>query len=158
MHLPTKIAAAALAVLLAGGSEGPALLAGLWEVTNTPGVARLNGRELKDLPLFQIRTEQVCVTPEVAANPAAFLAGDVAGHCDLNDVTVSNGRLQVSGVCPSADGGEPGTLAMQGPLERERYEIHFETSSSNDNGRMSFTGKLSGRRLGECSEDTDAVG
>ncbi|HEX8668127.1 MAG TPA: DUF3617 family protein [Allosphingosinicella sp.] len=140
------------ALLLLAASDVAPLKTGLWEVTNTPGVAKLDGRALNDLPLFEIVSQQLCLTPAEAANPARFLAGDLAGECELGAVAVTDGRLSLSGVCPSPDGREPGSVVLTGALERERYSLAFETVTFGENGKMSFSGKLSGRRIGECPE------
>ena len=152
MRIGRTFIAAAAGALLAGASEAPGLAPGLWETVNRPGTATLDGRALNDLPLFEIQTERVCLSPEAAAEPAAFLAGDVAGECSLGKAVVADGRLEVTGVCPSEEGFEPGTLRMTGAVGRESYEISFETTTEKDNGRLGFTGTLSGRRVGECPE------
>ena len=152
MRIGRIFIAAAAGALLAGASEGPVLEPGLWETVNRPGTATLDGRALSDLPLFEIQTERVCLSPEAAAAPAAFLAGDVAGECSLGKAVVADGRLDVSGSCPSEEGYEPGIIRMAGAVEGDSYEIAFETTSEKDNGRLGFTGTLSGRRVGDCPE------
>lgn len=152
MGRPATIFAWAWALPLLAASDAAPLEAGLWEVTNTPGVAKLDGRELSDLPLFEIVSQQLCLTPEEAANPARFLAGDLAGECELGAVAVRGARLSLSGICPSPDGREPGSVVLAGAAEPGRYSLEFETITFGENGKMSFTGKLSGRRIGPCPE------
>jgi len=148
------------AFLLVLAASSPALLAaddrlpvrpGLWEVVNRPGVATLDGRTLDSLPLFKIEPERLCLDRAKAVEPATFLPGELRENCRITETRIEGSQIVVKGSCPSLDGGEDGTLLLKGKLEPERYSVDFETSAAGDNGLMTFSGTLSGRRLGECA-------
>ena len=137
------------AALLAGASKDVRIEAGLWEVVNTPGVATLDGRALSDLPLFEIETEQVCLSDAEAANLAALLPGGTRDECRITETLMAGGVLKVRGICPN-EGFEDGSFRLDGRYQAGRYEVGFETTAYGDNGRMTFSGKLVGRRVGDC--------
>jgi hypothetical protein len=41
-------------------------------------------------------------------------------------------------------------MVLTGRYAPDRYTIDFDTTAYGDNGRMGFSGKLIGRRLGDC--------
>ena len=137
------------ALLLAGASKDDGIAPGLWEVVNTPGVATLDGRELSDLPLFEIETEQVCLSAADSANLATLLPGGTRDECRITDTVMAGGVLKVRGVCPN-EGFQDGSFRLDGRYQAGRYEVGFETTAYGDNGRMTFSGKLVGRRIGDC--------
>jgi hypothetical protein len=147
-HLALALLAGAL---LAGASGATTLAPGMWEIMNRPGVATLDGRELSDLPLPELEPERLCLSAAQAADPATFLPGDTAEGCRITSASTSGGEVKIAGTCPSADGGKDGSLLLAGRYERDRYEVDFETVAYGNNGRMSFSGKLEGRRIGDCA-------
>lgn len=126
------------------------LAPGLWETRNAPGTASLDGRALNELPLPPLEPERVCLSPTDAADPARFLVGATAPDCRITSSTWGGGRARVEASCSSPDGGKDGNMVITGRYEVDRYVIDFDTTAYGDNGRMGFTGKLIGRRLGDC--------
>lgn len=131
---------------------GSPLAPGLWETRNTPGTASLDGRALNELPLPPLEPERVCLSAADAADPARFLAGATAPDCRITGSTLARGQARIEASCPSPDGGKEGKMVLAGRYAPDRYTIDFNTTAYGDNGRMGFTGKLIGRRLGDCPQ------
>ena len=136
-------------LLAAAGSDTP-LSPGLWEIRNTPGVATLDGQTLDDLPLGEIRTQQVCLAAAEAADPAAFFARDKQADCRITSASTADGKVAIDGVCPNPEEGNDGTLKLSGRYGGDSYELDFLTRAEDFQGVMTFSGKLTGRRVGAC--------
>ena len=147
---PLKAIAFAPALLLIGAAADAPLSAGLWEVRNTPGVATLDDRPLEDLPLSPIKTQTICVSAAQAADPVRFFAQDTQAACTITSGTAAGGQVKIAATCPGAADGEPGRLEMSGRYAGASYAIDFATTAYGDNGKMTFSGKLTGRRVGNC--------
>lgn len=135
--------------LIAAAADTP-LSPGLWEIRNTPGLATLDGQPLDDLPLGEIRTQQVCLAAADAADPAAFFARDTQADCRITGVAAAGGQIDIQGVCPNPDEGTEGTLKLSGRYASDSYELDFSTRAEDFQGVMTFSGKLTGRRIGAC--------
>jgi len=147
---PLALAATApLSLLLLGTADTP-LSAGLWEVRNSPGVATLDGRTLSELPIGPIRTQKICLSPAELAKPVAFLIRDLGQDCVVANAKLAGGRVKVAGSCPNQLEGPDGAFELNGRLASGRYDVAFKTTAFGDNGRMTFSGKMTGRRLGRC--------
>ena len=140
--------AAAAPLLLA--SADTALAPGLWELVNTPGVATLDGRELDDLPLGPVKKQQLCLAAADAADPAAFFTRDTAADCRITSARLAGGTVEIVGACPNPEEGNDGVLKLSGRYAGDRYELDFATRAEDFQGVMTFSGKLTGRRLGDC--------
>ena len=141
---------AAASSLLVAAADTP-LASGMWEMRNTPGVATLDGRALDDLPIGPIKTEMVCLSAAEAAKPVGFLTRDLGADCTVSSGTVADGRVKVAGRCPNQVEGPDGTFELAGRLGGNSYEVDFATSAIGENGRMTFSGKMTGRRIGSCT-------
>lgn len=139
------------APLLAAGDRPP-LTPGAWTFTNTPEAATLDGRPLRDLPVGDITSETTCLTPALAATPAAWLARDLLHDCTLDRTIVAGGRVTIAGHCPP-QGSEKraGTLTIIGRYDADSYDVRFATVSPDENGVMGFDGHMAGRRTGACT-------
>ncbi len=147
---PAKIAALAPALLLLAAAGDSPIAQGLWETRNTPGVATLDGRPLDNLPLGDIKTDQLCLGGAAAADPVRFFARDLDQGCTIASGTASAGKVRIEGTCPNQLEGPDGTFLLTGRYDRGSYEIDFATSAVGDNGRMTFSGKMTGRRIAAC--------
>jgi hypothetical protein len=145
----TGAAAAPALLLLLAASDAP-LAAGLWETRNVPGVATLDGTKLEDLPIGPIKTAQICLSAAEASDPARFFARDMVG-CTIGSASASRGRLTVEGTCPNQVEGPDGSFELNGKYDGGSYEVDFATSSLGENGLMTFSGKMTGRRIGACT-------
>ena len=123
---------------------------GLWEVVNTPGIATLDGRELDDLPLGPIKTERVCLAAADMADPARFFTRDTAAECHIVSATTAGGTVAIRGACPNPEEGNEGTLELSGRYDGQSYSLDFATRAEDFQGVMTFSGKLTGRRVGLC--------
>jgi hypothetical protein len=148
--LAAALIAAAAGCATATSPAGSPVAPGLWETRNAPGTASLDGRPLKELPLPPLEPERVCLSPADAADPARFLAGATAPDCRITSSTWAAGRARVEASCASPDGGKEGKMILSGRYSKDQYTIGFDTTAYGNNGRMGFTGKLIGRRLGDC--------
>jgi hypothetical protein len=144
-----RVGAMALLPLLLGAAD-TTLAPGLWEVINTPGVATLDGHELDDLPLGPIKTQQICLTPALAADPARFFARETEADCRITSASVAGGRIEIVGACPNPEEGNEGEVKLSGRYGRDTYEIDFASKAEDFQGVMTFSGKLTGRRVGSC--------
>ena len=139
-----------LPALALGAAADTTLAPGLWEIRNTPGVATLDGRPLDDLPLGEIKTQQVCLAAAEAADPAIFFARDTQADCRITAIAAVGGKIDIDGVCPNPDEGTEGTLKLSGGYAADSYELDFSTRAEDFQGVMTFSGKLTGRRIGAC--------
>ena len=149
MRRALPIALAAAPLLLA--SADITLTPGKWQVTNQPGVATLDGRELDDLPLGPIKTQELCLAAADAADPASFFARDTAADCRITSAKLAGGKVEIVGACPNPDDGHEGLLKLSGRYSADSYELDFSTRAEDFQGVMTFSGKLTGRRIGTCS-------
>ncbi len=144
------VVAAAPSLLLLLGAADASLQSGMWEMRNSPGVATLDGRALDELPIGPIKTQRICLAAREAANPVRLLTRDLGGDCAVASATVAGGKIRIGGTCPNQLEGPDGTFELTGKLGRDSYEVDFATSAVGDNGRMTFSGKMTGRRVGAC--------
>ncbi len=146
--VPVLTIAAASSLLLAAG-DAP-LASGLWEIRNTPGVATLDGRPLVDLPLGPIKTQTLCLGSAETKDPVRFFARDLGQDCAIATASVAGGRVKIVGSCPNQLEGPDSTFELAGKVSTDRYNVGFATTAIGENGRMTFSGKMTGRRVGAC--------
>lgn len=138
------------AIMLGAAVGDTTLTPGLWEIRNTPGVATLDGQVLDDLPLGEIRTQKLCLAAADVADPAAFFARDTQADCRITTVAADGDRIDIVGVCPNPDEGVEGALKLSGRYGPDSYELDFSTRAEDFQGVMTFSGRLTGRRVGSC--------
>ncbi len=147
-QVPVLTIAAASSLLLAAG-DAP-LASGLWEIRNTPGVATLDGRPLVDLPLGPIKTQTLCLGSSETKDPVRFFARDLGEDCAIATANLAAGQVRIAGTCPNQIEGPDSTFELAGKVNSDRYDVGFATTAVGDNGRMTFSGKMTGRRVGSC--------
>ena len=151
MPIRTQVPLVAAGLAFLAAAPAAPLRPGLWRFTNTPGAATLDGRVMRELPVSPATSEDVCLTPTDAAQPARWLARDVMGDCTLTRTAVARGAVNVTGTCPSqGDGLAPGTLRLTGRYTATSYDLRFATIANGENGRMGFAGAMAGKRVGDC--------
>jgi hypothetical protein len=123
---------------------------GLWELRNVPGVATLDGRPLAELPIGPIKTHRLCIRTGKEADPNSFLTRDLGADCKVTSAKLSGGKIDIKGTCPNVSEGPAGIFRLTGKAGRDRYAVDFQTTAFGENGRMTFSGKMSGRRVGIC--------
>jgi hypothetical protein len=126
------------------------MVPGLWELRNVPGVATLDGRPLAELPIGPIKTQRLCIAPGAEARQVRFLTRDLGADCKVAAATLASGKVRISGTCANASEGPAGSFLITGIAGRDRYAVHFQTTAIGENGRMTFSGRMSGRRVGNC--------
>ena len=153
MKFPLRIAlSSALLLLTLAAASDAQLRPGLWEVVNQPGVATLDGKELDDLPLGPIKTQQICLAAGDAADPARFFARDTAADCRILSSSLAGGQVRIKGACPNPEEGNEGAVELSGKFDATSYKLDFATRAEDFQGVMTFSGKLTGRRVGECGK------
>ena len=145
-----RLALLAPLLVLGTGASAPSLSPGLWQVLNTPGVATLDGKELDDLPLGPVKVQEICVAPSDAADPIAFFARDTKDECQIVSSKADGGKVEINGRCPVPEEEREGTLKLSGRYDSESYELDFATTAEDFQGLMTFSGKLTGKRIGAC--------
>ena len=142
--------AVAPSLLLLLGATNASLEPGMWEMRNTPGVATLDGQALDELPIGPIKTQTICLAARDAANPLRLLTRDLGQDCAVARATIAHGKVRIGGTCPNQLEGPDGSFELTGTLGRDSYQVDFATSAVGDNGRMTFSGRMTGRRVGAC--------
>ena len=99
-------------------------------------------------------SETTCLTPTLAAAPAAWLARDLVHDCTLDRAVVAKGAVAITGHCaPRGDGFAAGSLTITGRYTADSYDLAFTTLSPDENGTMGFDGRMVGHRTGACPVD-----
>ena len=150
LHIRPAAALSALSLLLLAAADAP-LAPGQWELRNTPGVATLDGRELHDLPLSEIKTQSLCLAASEVSDPARFFARDLGEDCSIAKAKVAGGEVRIAGTCPNQLEGPDSSFELRGRFDSGSYEVDFATKAVGDNGTMTFSGKMTGRRVGACT-------
>lgn len=151
-RMPRALALVPGLFLLLAASEAR-LAPGLWEMRNLPGVATLDGRALEELPIGPIKTQTICLPSSEALDPVTFLTRDLGGDCSVTRKQSAGGRIDIAGTCPNQLEGPDGTFQLAGVLASRSYDVQFATTAVGENGRMTFSGKMTGRRVGDCPSD-----
>ncbi len=115
-------------------------------------MATLDGKVLDDLPLGEARTERVCLASALASDPVAFFSR-AQQDCRITSATAAAGKVDISGSCPSPEDGSEGMMKLSGRYSSDDYELDLDTSAEDFQGKMTFSGKLVGRRIGPCPAD-----
>ena len=138
--------------LLTLAAAAPTLQSGRWTTASAPTGATLDGRKLDDLPYTAPPgPNAVCLSATDAADPAAWLARDVAKGCVFERRRLAGGRIDLAGTCPpQAPGLARGTVRITGRWSATSYDLTFATTNPSETGVMGFTGTMTGRRTGPC--------
>lgn len=145
-----RAALLAPAMFLVVGASGSSISPGLWQLRNTPGIATLDGKELDDLPLGPIKIQELCIAPADTVDPVAFFARDTKEQCQITNGSAAGGKVDISGRCPNPEEETEGSMKLSGRYDAESYELDFATTAEDFQGVMTFSGKLTGKRIGAC--------
>ncbi len=85
-----------------------------------------------------------------AAEPATFFARETQGVCSVTSSDVTAGKVAIAGSCPNPEEGTVGSMKLSGRYDSASYELDFATTAEDFQGVMTFSGKLSGKRIGAC--------
>jgi hypothetical protein len=110
--------------------------------------------------LNQPQTQNRCITPEEAANPAGSMmnpTGDNQG-CTFTEQTFSGGTIRVSGTCPAPGGRGSVRTSLNGTYTATTMEARLEAEVTSPPGgppgmpqTIRMQGNLTGRRTGDCA-------
>jgi hypothetical protein len=160
------IAAAPLALLFACSGSSTTLQPGQWEMTSRmtnvelPGVPEQLAAQMRTAMLNQPQTQNRCITPAEAANPAGGMmnpSGSTEG-CTFTDQTFSGGTIRVSGTCPAPGGRGSVRTSLNGTYTATTMEARLEAEVTAPPGgppgmpqTIRMQGNLTGRRTGDCA-------
>ena len=60
------------------------------------------------------------------------------------------GKVKIAGTCPNQLEGPESTFEPIGRYDGDSYRVDFATAAVGDNGRMTFSGTMTGRKTGVC--------
>ncbi|MBC7986664.1 MAG: DUF3617 domain-containing protein [Sphingomonadaceae bacterium] len=136
---------------------------GEWEVT-----ARLTefdaegmppeARAMMDEQMGEPQVTSSCVTPEQARNPQGnMFSGEDGENCTYSEFSMSGGQLLIDGSCQSEGMEGSMTLHMEGTYTPTSYAldstIAIEGGAGSEGGPLRISGRVEGRRTGECEPD-----
>ena len=142
---------AAFCLLVLAASADQTLQGGQWDIRNTPGVATLDGRALSELPIGEIKTQTMCLPSLHSAGLARFLTTDLGEACKVATSTIGGGKVRIGGTCPNELEGPDATFELTGKYDSDGYVVDFATTAVGNNGRMTFSGQMAGKRTGSCT-------
>lgn len=124
---------------------------GLWEIRSAVTAARAPNLPIivRDRVVGPRPGQRLCITAAQAAD-ASFLA-QRRGDCVQHDVAIRNGRLTGTMQCREAGATTPGTAALDGVYEPERYALRMALAEPMPDGtilRLDIV--TAGRRIGNC--------
>jgi hypothetical protein len=80
-----------------------------------------------------------------------YLTRDMGEDCTVATGSVAGGKVSIGGSCPNQLEGPDGIFEIGGTITASSYEVDFATTAIGDNGKMTFSGKMTGRRIGDCT-------
>lgn len=144
----------AKAEMSAGGAM--AMKPGLWEVkiafnkVEAPGMPAGVADKMK-AQMDQGMTEKSCMTKEQAAKPGGdFFGAPPEANCTFDTLDRSGNSMKVAMTCKPA-GAIVVKSKMDGTFGAETYSMNIEQSTEGmPMGAVKMTGKIEGKRVGEC--------
>ena len=97
-------------------------------------------------------TGRQCVTPEEAAG-GEFVSPDPDAQCTKEGISFAGGRIQGAMTCTSDEG--KATITMSGSHSGTSYDMRSKVTSANEAGSVTMESRVTGRRLGECTEASE---
>lgn len=139
-----------------GSGGAMAMKPGLWEVKigfdkiDAPGVpASLQGK-MKEQMSNGI-TQQSCLTQEQVDKPGGdFFGAPAESNCTFNELARSGNGIKVEMTCKPG-GNMTVKSTMDGQFGAETYTMNIEQSTEGTPmGKVKMTGKIDGKRVGDC--------
>jgi hypothetical protein len=96
-------------------------------------------------------TNRQCITPEEAAG--GFINKDEEANCTKEGLSLAGGRIQGSMTCTSEEG--KATIVLAGQHSGTSYDLTSKISSQNEAGSMTIETRATGRRIGECTPESE---
>ncbi len=132
---------------------------GLWEWTLRPEPASFEGPETEEQADVQRQLNRpigdtLCLGPEQAAHPGprTFQGTNGEDGCRYSGFSMGDGEISYQGRC-EGDAGS-GTTHVEGTYTAVSYDLTVRaTIEEGPAGRAGMTGRITGRRTGECEAD-----
>ena len=108
-------------------------------------------QEMMKAKMAEGMTTKSCMTKEQAEKPGAdFFGAPAEANCTFDELNRSASSMKVSMTCkPNAD--MTITSQMDGTFGKTKYSMNIiQTTEGPPMGTMTMTGKIEGRRLGDC--------
>lgn len=100
----------------------------------------------------QKTTSRTCITPEEASG-GEFMTTDSDAQCTKEGISFAGGRIQGSMTCTGEEGRA--TITMTGQHSGTSYDMRSKVVSANESGNLTMETRVTGRRLGECTAETE---
>lgn len=141
----------------ASGGGAMQIQPGEWEVTS-----QLVNIEAPNMPpeaaaamkqsMGEKATSRKCITPEEAAG-GDFVSPDPDAQCTKQGFSFAGGQIQGTMTCTSDEG--KATISMSGRHSGTSYDMSSKVTSANQGGSITMESRVTGRRLGECTEASE---
>ena len=141
----------------AASGDAVKIRAGEWENTieftefDIPGVPA-NMQDMIAGQMGKSITTTSCITQDEADKPdAEFFGGEKNENCDYEEFDRTGNKLKLRMTCTTDDGGTA-KVAMDGDFGGDSFTMTMaNTISGSQAGDVTMKGKITGRRIGDCS-------
>ena len=147
----------AVAPTAASGGGAMQIQPGEWEITSetlnidSPSMPPQVAEAMKK-SIGQKTTSRKCITAEEASG-GDFVSPDPEAQCTKQGFSFAGGRIQGSMSCTGEDG--KATITMSGSHSGTSYDMTSKITSQNEAGSMTMETRNTGRRLGECTAESE---
>lgn len=139
--------------LLLAAAPSPPLLPGLWQETLVYALDEVNGSPdlaanmASALPSPAPTTD--CYDAAALADPRAIFLAGTDQSCRFSRFTMAGGKIEAAGECADGQGR---SMHVEGTGRYDATGYDFTFTGTGQVGRMALTfrGRDSGRRIGEC--------
>lgn len=97
-------------------------------------------------------TSRRCITPAEATG-GDFVTPDTDAHCTKQGFSFAGGQVQGTMICSTDEG--KATMSMSGRHSGTSFDISSKVTSANEGGSVTMNSRVTGRRVGECTEASD---
>ena len=139
--------------------QGPsiAMQPGKWEQSvnfsevDIPGAPQAM-KEMMQQSMTATVTSDTCLTASDVAEPSAdFFAGKGNGDCKYDEFDRDGSHMKMHMTCTDPQAGTS-QVSMEGDFGADSYSFDIASTMNNsDIGTMSMKGKVTGKRVGECT-------
>ncbi len=100
---------------------------------------------------------RTCMTPEEAKAPKGdIFTGEKAGNCKSEGFKWEGGRIQGKTSCAGEGGAGRTVMTMNGRYTPQSIDMTMKSESEMMGKGMTMEMRMSGRRVGECTAETEA--
>lgn len=141
----------------ASGGGAMQIEPGEWEVTS-----EMVNIEAPDMPpevaaamkqsMGEKTSSRQCITPEEAVG-GEFVTPDPDAQCTKQGFSFAGGQMQGTMTCTSDEG--KATISISGRHSGTSFDMSSKVTSANQGGSLTMESRVTGRRLGECTEASE---